>query len=68
MHRKAQHTKLVYQQKEECKEGTEDDKIDRNSLRLILSSVLCTLPYLVRERHRILMLTEGRNQWNKSLH
>lgn len=50
MHRKAQHTKLVYQQKEEGKEDeTEDGTIVRNSLQLILSSVLCTLSYLVRE-------------------
>lgn len=50
MYRKAQHTKLVYQQKEECKEEeTEDDTINRNSLPLILSSVLCTLSYLVRK-------------------
>lgn len=63
MHRKAQHTKLVYQQKEERKEEErEDDTMDRNSLRLILSSVLCTLSHLVEKGSRILILTEEKNQ------
>lgn len=63
MPRKAQHTKLVYQQKEECKEEeTEDDTIDRNFLRLILSSVLCTLSHLAEKGSRILILTEEKKQ------
>lgn len=54
---------MIYQQKEECKEEeTEDDTIDRNSLRLILSSVLCTLSHLAEKGSRILILTEEKKQ------
>lgn len=65
MCRKAQHTKLVYQQEEQCKEEeTEDDTIDRNSLHWILSFVLCHTQF--EKGSIILMFIEKKNKTKNS--